>query len=67
MIKPKNAPNVIYWVEAKYPAGGTRRSRPMGGKFTRQDMAEKRAEKIREAGGEANIFYATFLSWVEMP
>ena len=65
-MKPKNAPNVIYWVEAKYPSG-TGRSRPMGGKFTRQDMAEKRAEKIRDAGGEANIFYATFLSWVEMP
>lgn len=66
-MKPKNAPNVIFWVEAKYPANHLTYPRPMGGKFTRQDMAEKRAEKIRDAGGEANIFYATFLSWVEMP
>ena len=60
-MKPKNAPSAIYWVEAKYPHPD--RSKPMGGKFTRKDMAVRRQGEIIAAGGESTIYRTQVLQW----
>ena len=64
-MRPKNAPLVIYWVEVQYP--NKRTGLPMGGKFTRKDMAIKRASMVRQAGGEATIYRSQMLDWLPVP
>lgn len=64
-MKPKGAPTVLYWVEARYHED--RAGRPMGGKFTRYDMAQQRRDKIREDGGSAKLYISDPINWKEMP
>lgn len=63
--KPRNSPEIIYWVEARYndqkPSLPGRR--PLGGKFTRRDMAERRRLQIVDAGGDATIYQSHRLKW----
>lgn len=68
MSRPRNSPEIIYWVEAIYE--DTKPSlpgrRPLGGKFTRRDMAERRRETIRAAGGDATIYRSHPLRWEDL-
>ena len=68
MSRPRNSPEHIYWVEAIYepqkPA--LRGRRPLGGKFTRRDMAELRRDAIRASGGDAVIYQSDPLQWTKI-